>query len=85
MHQSNYSTYRFTFVGENWIVSQWYNTTMVERTVGGRTRYEIVERANAIQRRHYRSWRRQIELNAKPPQEPPLNPPPGFWQTVSEV
>ena len=34
---------------------------MVERTAGGRSAAEIVERAEAIQRRHYETWRKEVE------------------------
>lgn len=34
---------------------------MVERTVGGRTAAEIVQRAQSIQQGHYEAWRAEIE------------------------
>lgn len=34
---------------------------MVERTIGGRSAAEIVERAQSIQRGHYETWRAEAE------------------------
>lgn len=34
---------------------------MVERTTGGRSAAEIVERAESIQKGHYEAWRAEVE------------------------
>ncbi|MEK7160074.1 MAG: hypothetical protein AAB702_01170 [Patescibacteria group bacterium] len=34
---------------------------MVERTIGGRSAAEIVERAQSIQKGHYEAWRAEVE------------------------
>lgn len=46
---------------------------MVERTIGGRSAAEIVERAGIIQRGHYEAWRAEVE-RATPPTSKNLEP-----------